>query len=99
MIDILNEDPSYGMKDNETLVYDLLPFLQQIVQNQALWADVMTALRDPISRRSGAAYATLLKYKDSDSVPAAGGPYDACFQGCKASAEGKAGDRLTCHSG
>lgn len=99
VIDILNEDPSYGMTDNQTIVYDLLPYLAEIVQNQALWADIMTALRAPIMRRQGDAFATLLKFTDSDSTPASGGPYDNCFQNCKSNFEIGTTSRFDCIRG
>lgn len=83
MIDVLNEFPNAGMTDNQTMVYDMLPVLQEIVADPALWADVMAAFRDPINRKSGLAFATLLSYRDNDSVPVKDGPYDACFQNCK----------------
>lgn len=83
MGDILDEDPTAEMNDDQTIVYDLLPILQDIVADPALWNDVMAALRDPVTRRSGEAYATMLSYRDSDSVPAKDGPYDTCFHNCR----------------
>lgn len=83
MGDVLDKYPGASMTDDETMVYDLLPYLAQIVEDPALWSDVMAALRDPISRRSGLAYATMLRHRDSDSIPALGGPYDTCFQNCR----------------
>ena len=96
MIDILNADPKYEMRDNQTIVYDLLPYLHEISSDPALWADVMAALRDPISAKQGAAYATMLKHRDSNTVPVKDGPYDSCFQRCKGQFEIGTTSRFDC---
>lgn len=99
MGDILDENPDAGMTDEQTMVYDLLPFLAELVQDQALWADVMVALRSPIMRRSGDAYGTLLSFRDSDSLPVLDGPYDRCFQNCKSNFEIGTASRFDCIRG
>ncbi|MEZ4460234.1 MAG: hypothetical protein R3E66_11015 [bacterium] len=82
-VDILSAHPEAEMSDNQTMMYDLLPLLQELTADPALFADVMDALRSPITRRTGDSLATLLRYKDNDTIPAPGGPYDACFMGCR----------------
>ncbi len=99
MIDVLNESPAYKLNDDETMVYDLLPYLSQLVADPALWADVMGALRSPISRRSGEAYATMIKFSDSNTVPAKDGPYDSCFQNCKSNFSIGTSSRFDCIRG
>jgi hypothetical protein len=84
VVDTLGEFPNARMDDDQTMVYDLLPYLQQTVDDPALWADLMKELRDPINRKTGEALATLLRYRDNDTVPVPNGPYDACFQQCAA---------------
>ncbi len=96
MIDILDEFPDAEMTDDQTVVFDLLPILQELAADPELWADVMTALRDPIMRRSGEAYATMLRYKDSDSRPEKDGPYDVCFHGCQQAYEIGTNERFDC---
>ncbi|MBA2663164.1 MAG: hypothetical protein H0U74_12805 [Bradymonadaceae bacterium] len=80
----IDRHPAATLRDNQTLLYDLLPILRDIAQSPALWADFMEALRDPIIRRAGEAMLTLLKHKNVRAVPAVGGPYDTCFQPCLA---------------
>lgn len=77
--------PNAELKDNQTLAHDLLPILHEMTASPALWADLMTALRDPIVTRTGEAMLTLLKHKDTHAVPAKNGPYDQCFQTCRQS--------------
>lgn len=84
VVDTLDAFPDAGMTDDQTIAYDLLPVLRGIVEDEQLWSDVMAALRDPVTRKAGLAYATMLSHRDSDSVPALDGPYDRCFQNCKA---------------
>lgn len=69
---------------NQTLVHDLLEVIRQIVADPQLWADLMEALRDPIVERTGESMAMLLRYRDRQAIPIAGGEYDACFHLCKA---------------
>ena len=77
--------PDAGLNDNQTLAYDMLPVLEAIAADPGLWRDVMWALRQPITQRTGEPMAMLLSYKDSNpAVPAAGGRYDSCFQSCNA---------------
>lgn len=83
MIGILGEFPQAEMTDNQTMMYDLLPYLQELTADPELFADVMDAMRSPINRRTGDALATLIRYSDSHTVPAAGGAYDACFMDCR----------------
>src|SRR5690606_12602093 len=73
--------------------------LRSVVENEQLWAALMAALREPINRKSGLAYATMLSYRDSNSVPASGGPYDTCFQNCKGNFEIGTTSRFDCIRG
>lgn len=82
MVDVVNASAAYGMTDLETMAYDLLPLIAEIAADPQLWADVMAAATNPVMRRNGQAFATLLQYSDSHTVPAKDGPYDACFQRC-----------------
>ncbi len=82
-MDILGEFPAAEMSDNQTVMYDLLPYLKELADDPALFADVMDSLRAPINRRTGEGLATLLRYSDNDTIPTPGGPYDACFLGCR----------------
>lgn len=86
VIDNFNKQyPQAGLKDNQTLAYDMLPVLEAISADPDLWQDVMWALRQPITRRTGEPMAMLLSYKDSNpAVPAENGPYDSCFKSCNA---------------
>lgn len=78
----IREYPDAEMDDDQTMIYDLLPYLKEIVDDPELWRDLMDELRDPINRKTGEALGTLLLYSDNDTVPTPGGPYDACFQAC-----------------
>ncbi len=80
---IVDRYPDAGMNDNETLIYDLIPHLAELTETPEIWADVLDAFRDPINRKTGEAFATMIAFSDSDSVPAMDGPYDSCFQQCK----------------
>ncbi len=82
--DIMSQYPNAGMKDNQTVAYDLLPVLEKISDDPQLWHDLFWALRQPIVRYTGEPLAMLLQYKDKNpAVPQKGGPYDSCFQRCK----------------
>ncbi|RAL20596.1 hypothetical protein DL240_16325 [Lujinxingia litoralis] len=81
-IDAMEDVPAGELGENSTLVHDLLPVLREISADPALWADVFEALRDPIMERSGEAMLTLLRHKNMQAVPAAEGPYNACFEHC-----------------
>ncbi len=96
LIDILDEFPNAGMTDDQTLVYDLLPVLAEVAADPALWADVMDALRDPINRKTGAAFATMLSHKATKATPALGGSYDRCFQACKVGFDIGTASRFDC---
>lgn len=93
---IVDKYPTAGMNDNETLLYDLVPHLAELTESPQLWADVLAAFRDPINRKTGEAFATLLAFRDSDSVPATNGPYDSCFQRYKANQAIGTLDRYEC---
>lgn len=85
VIDVLNQYPDAAMTDDQTLVYDLMPHLRELVNNPELFADVLWAFRQPISKKTGESMGTLLRFKDNDAVPAPGGPYDSCFSQCRES--------------
>ena len=84
MAEVFEQYPNAEMSDEQTLLYDLMPILEEISANPALWADFMGALSEPITRKTGEAMAELLRYKDLNSMaPEIDGAYDQCFQGCK----------------
>lgn len=83
--EVMDAHPEAGMEDNETVAHDLLPVLEKISADPELWSDFFWALRQPMSRYTGEPLVTLMQYKDQNpAVPAKGGPYDSCFQDCKA---------------
>lgn len=82
MVDILNASSEYAMSDLETMAYDVLPLIAEIAADQELWKDVLHAMAHPVARRNGQAFATMLQYRDSNTVPVKDGPYDRCFQQC-----------------
>ncbi len=83
VIDILNEHPSAEMSDDQTLIYDLMPHLEEIAADPGLFADVLWAFRQPISTKTGESMGTLLRFRDNDARPEEGGPYDSCFHQCR----------------
>ncbi len=86
MAETFDQYPDAEMTDDQTLLYDMMPILEEIAADPDLWADFMDALSDPVTRKTGQAMAELLKYKDVNSMaPALDGPYDQCFQNCKSS--------------
>lgn len=84
VVAVLDRFPEARLDDDQTLVYDLIPYLQEVVANPALFRDVLWALRQPVSTKTGEAMATLLRFSDNDTVPEPDGPYDACFHQCEA---------------
>lgn len=94
--EVFADDPNVAVRPDQTLLFDLLEVLRELSADPELWADVMEALRDPITERGGEAMATLLAYRDMESVPAEGGPYDACFQVCKGSYQIGTEERFDC---
>jgi hypothetical protein len=94
---IIDGHPNAEMTDDNTLLYDLMPVLEEIAADPDLWADFMNALSDPITRKLGESMIDLHKYKDVNSMaPALDGPYDQCFQGCKGSYEIGTIERYEC---
>jgi hypothetical protein len=85
MVDVLGRDPSYQMYANQTLVYDLIPILEEITADPVLFSAVLEAFRAPISRKTGEALATMVRYRNRFAIPVPDGPYDACFQECRQS--------------
>ncbi|QDG51598.1 hypothetical protein FIV42_12825 [Persicimonas caeni] len=83
--EIMDSHPDAGMEDNETVAHDLLPVLERIAADPELWQDFFWALRQPVSRYTGEPLVTLVQHRDQNpAVPAKDGPYDSCFQDCKA---------------
>ncbi len=76
--------PTAELEPNQTLAHDLLPIVHEMTASPALWADLMQALRDPIIPHTGTAMLTLLEHKNTQAVPVKDGPYDQCFQSCRA---------------
>jgi hypothetical protein len=85
VLEAADRHPEAALHDDQTIAYDLIPVLHEISADPALWRDVMDALADPITARAGDAMITLLSYKNTRATVVFGGPYDACFQQCKAS--------------
>lgn len=84
--------PDASIDDDQTILQDLLPIVEQIAEDPELWADLLEALRDPITLKIDDAMVTLLEHKDRRVIPQKGGPYDRCFQQCKSVYESKASD-------
>ncbi len=94
--DTFGQDPDIDVSPDQTLIFDLLEVLRELSADPELWADVMEAFRDPIVARGGEAMATLVKYRDLESVPEENGPYDACFQQCKGAHQIGTEERFDC---
>ena len=82
-VEIAKRYPEAELEPTETMLFDMIPVLHEIAQDPALWRDFMNALGDPITPRVGDAMVTLLSYRNTKAEVTIGGPYDACFQGCK----------------
>ncbi len=82
-IETVDRYPNAELGENSTMMADLTPHLNALASDPQLWADVMAALRDPVTEKTGEALATMIRHSNTDTVPAAGGPYDACFQQCQ----------------
>lgn len=96
LADIIDKYPNAKMDEGQTLLYDLIPHMAELTESPQLWADVLAAFRDPINRKTGEAFATMLKYKDGDSIPVKNGPYDTCFHRCKAAHQLGSIERYAC---
>lgn len=81
--DTIKDFDGADVSPEQTVIFDIMDVLREILGNPQLWADLMEAFRDPIMERSGEAFATLLTHRDYPAVPVLGGPYDTCFQSCK----------------
>lgn len=81
---IADRHPGAELTDEQTLAYDLIPTLHELSGDPELFKDVLDALGDPITGRVGESMITLMSYKNTKAEVALGGPYDACFQQCKA---------------
>ncbi len=95
MVEILNKH-NVEMDDRQTMAYDALPYLQEIAADPLLFADVMAAMEKPIFVKTGEPLALMLRYKDSDTIPATGGAYDSCFLSCEATHEIGTLNRYNC---
>ena len=78
-----DDHPEVEIKDNQVVLYDLLPLLQEIAQDKGLWGDMIDALADPMTPHLGDAMVTLASYSNTLADPKLGGVYDTCFQQCK----------------
>lgn len=94
--DIVADYEGADVSPEQTVIFDVLEVVREILADPDLWADLMEALRDPILERSGEAMTTLLSYKDYPAVPELGGPYDACFQQCRDSYQIGTDQRFDC---
>lgn len=83
-LELVDEFPDAELGENSTMMADIIPYLNEISADPELWADVMDALRDPVTEKTGDALATLIRFSDTNTVPATDGPYDSCFQQCRA---------------
>ena len=100
----LTEHPNTDIYPNQTLIYDFIDVIREIAADEALWADFIDALRDPILTRGGEAMSTLLEYRDEEALPveyrpgSSGevGEYDQCFQTCKETHDIGTEDRFDC---
>ncbi len=88
--------PGAALADNSSILYDLIPVLHEIAQDEQLWADFMLALGDPVTPRVGDAMVTLMSYRNTRTVVALDGAYDTCFQGCKDSLRIGTNERFAC---
>ena len=79
----LDAHPEVSISKNQVFFYDLIPILQEIAQNKALWGDMLDALASPMTPKLGDAMITLASYKNTIADPVLGGTYDTCFQQCK----------------
>ncbi|MFU8802582.1 MAG: hypothetical protein ACNA8W_02125 [Bradymonadaceae bacterium] len=82
-VGVLSDHPEAGLAGDQTLAYDLLPIVAELVAHPELFHDVLDAFRQPITRRGAEPLLTLLRHKDPRSVPEPDGPYDGCFQDCR----------------
>lgn len=87
---IIDKYPDAELKDISTIGYDLIPILEEIAKDPALWADVMDALKEPITVHFAEPIATMIRYRDTETVPAEMGAYEQCFQSCKSQWESQA---------
>ena len=94
--EVIAEDDRVDIDPDVTLFYDVLDVLREIAADEALWADVMDALRDPIMERAGESMATMIRYADLEMNPEPGGAYDACFQQCRGSHQIGSDARFEC---
>jgi len=80
------------LSDDSTIGYDLLPILEEVAANPGLWQDVMNSLEREVVTETGTAMATMLKYRDLETIPKdpdQGGSYEPCFQQCKSKYEAR----------
>lgn len=94
--DISEGHPGAALNDNSSILYDLIPVLHEIAQDEALWADFMLALGDPVTPRVGDAMVTLMSYRNTRADVALGGAYDACFAQCRDTIRIGTNERFEC---
>lgn len=68
--------------EDSNLLDELLPILLEIAETPGLLEDVLLALEDPVSAKTGEALATMMRYRNDFITVTPGGAYDACFQDC-----------------
>lgn len=84
--------PDAELSEDSTIGYDLLPILEETAANPGLWQDVMDSLEREVITETGTAMATMLKYRDLETLPKdpeQGGSYEPCFQQCKSTYEAR----------
>ncbi len=94
--DLSDMHPGAELAEGNTLVDDLAPVLARISAEKGLLADVLRAMRDPVTLRSEPAIIDLLNHKGAPAVPRADGPYNRCFGDCEGITEPGTRERIDC---
>lgn len=83
-VEIAQNYPEAELANTQTILNDMIPPLRAIAEDRELWHDFMDALGDPVTPRVGDAMVQLMSYQNTRATVTLGGPYDRCFQQCKA---------------
>ncbi len=94
--DLRDTHPEAELAQGNTLVDDLMPILAQIAQRPGLLADLLEALRDPVTQNLDVALIDMLSFRGQEAAPAPGGPYETCFARCERNFDIGTGERVEC---
>lgn len=93
--EVWDATPGASLRDDNTLVDDLVPVVAEIASTPGLVTSLLEASSDPVLLATGPANAELLRWRGAVSVEP-GGAYDRCFFECARQTDAGTLERASC---